>query len=91
MHATIKYVCDICGAEHRHEKDAMAHEATHFGVDRDTYAAWRELRRKAAATSRLNGQTNTPGTRAALDANIKELVDFEAAHGLSGKNQPILV
>lgn len=91
MHATIKYVCDICGAEHQREKDAMAHEATHFDVDHETYAEWRELRRKAAATSRRNGQTNSPETRAAFDADVKKLVDFENAHGLSGKDQPILV
>lgn len=92
MHLIHLYACDMCPSRFFEDEDeAMAHEATHFGLSAAEYGEWLRLRKEAARISYRRGQTKTPETDAAFDAAIGRLIAFEAAHGLEGKTQPIRV
>lgn len=91
MRTVTKYVCSVCGMECPDKREAMAHEGAHFGLTEAEYGRWRDLREGAADAGRRSGQTNNADTRAAFDAAVKALTDFEFAHGLAGRDQPINV
>lgn len=91
MHAKTIYQCDVCPASFDTRDEAMDHEASHFDLSPDLYGEWLALRRQAAATGHRVASVKNPETDGRFDDACKALVDFEAANGLTGKDQPITV
>ena len=77
------YQCEFCNFQTTDETECLSHEARkHYGITLKEYEQWKKLNEEASRAGAMQSISCNPHTRAEFDRTIRELVDFEKAHGL---------
>lgn len=83
------YVCDKCGRFFDRVSECEEHEATtHYSISASSYLKWKQLFNSASHAGTHVGVRRNPETVKAFEDAVKELLDFEEKHCLSGLGHP---
>lgn len=85
MNQITLYSCEHCNYSTTDMHECLVHEAKHYGLTPEEYQSWRELHHSAVQASTRIGTTRNDDTRRAYDMAIKNLVEFEVAHKVTGR------
>lgn len=91
MRKSIIYTCDVCGKQSTEYNEILMCECSHLEIDFTTLQRWKALKKEVRNKSAISSFRHNSFTEAELDYAIRELIRFEKAYGLEGKDIPELL
>lgn len=88
MQTEVVFRCEFCGKIDPRPSRIRECEASHYGITRSDYLAWKKLNANASDAGAYASLRKDRPTEEAFDLACRELADFEAAHGLTGRKRP---
>lgn len=88
MRTEVVFRCEFCGKIDPRPGRIRECEASHYGITHSDYLAWKKLYASASDAGAYASLRKDGPTEEAFGQACRELADFEAAHGLTGRKKP---
>lgn len=91
MKKIITYQCSVCGKESNNYSEIYNCELKHLQLSAEELKEWKILKAECRRKGQLIYYCKNETTENDFDKAISDLVKFEEAHNLNGKNIPALM
>lgn len=88
MRVKMSFLCEHCAAEFEKPKDAMEHEASHYGLTMAEFSYWHLLSQAASDAGKRVDTCKNQKTEEIFHQAVIKLCDFETKHNLTEARRP---